>query len=124
MKRRESALRRLRLLQKAIVDREEQGETLRRMLPGGLAEKLRDEAELLELRGSPLELVAEGHEAGNVSHIVDCTGHRSGVSSLEPFHPTRSRATTPHPMTAASARAARAISRTAPPRVCSRPPAA
>jgi class 3 adenylate cyclase/ActR/RegA family two-component response regulator len=39
---RESALRRLRLLQKAIVDREEQGETLRRMLPGGLSEKLRD----------------------------------------------------------------------------------
>jgi class 3 adenylate cyclase/DNA-binding NarL/FixJ family response regulator len=37
----ESALRRLRLLQKAIVDREEQGETLSRMLPGGLAEKLR-----------------------------------------------------------------------------------
>jgi class 3 adenylate cyclase/DNA-binding NarL/FixJ family response regulator len=31
----ESALRRLRLLQKAIIDREEQGETLRRMLPGG-----------------------------------------------------------------------------------------
>jgi class 3 adenylate cyclase len=40
---RESALRRLRLLQKAIVDREEQGETLQRMLPGGLAAKLRDE---------------------------------------------------------------------------------
>ena len=40
---REGALRRLRLLQKAIVDREEQGETLRRMLPGGLAEKLRDD---------------------------------------------------------------------------------
>ena len=39
---RESALRRLRLLQKAIVDREEQGETLRRFLPGGVAEKLRD----------------------------------------------------------------------------------
>ena len=39
---RESALRRLRLLQKAIVDREEQGETLQRLLPGGLAEKLRD----------------------------------------------------------------------------------
>ncbi len=38
---RESALRRLRLLQKAIVDREEQGETLSRLLPGGLAEKLR-----------------------------------------------------------------------------------
>ena len=40
---REGALRRLRLLQKAIVDREEQGETLSRMLPGGLAEKLRSE---------------------------------------------------------------------------------
>jgi len=38
---RAGALRRLRLLQKAIVDREEQGETLSRMLPGGLAEKLR-----------------------------------------------------------------------------------
>ncbi len=38
---REGALRRLRLLQKAIVDREEQGETLSRLLPGRLAEKLR-----------------------------------------------------------------------------------
>ena len=37
----ESALRRLRLLQKAIIDREEQGETLSRLLPGGLAERLR-----------------------------------------------------------------------------------
>ncbi|MGB5755707.1 MAG: adenylate/guanylate cyclase domain-containing protein [Acidimicrobiales bacterium] len=39
----ESALRRLRLLQKAIVDREEQGETLSRLLPGGLADRLRDD---------------------------------------------------------------------------------
>ena len=37
----ESALQRLRLLHQAIVDREEQGETLSRLLPGGLAEKLR-----------------------------------------------------------------------------------
>src|SRR6516162_8648341 len=37
----QSALRRLRMLQKAIVDREEQGETLSRLLPSGLAEKLR-----------------------------------------------------------------------------------
>jgi len=37
----EGALLRLRLLHKAIVDREEQGETLSRLLPGGLAEKLR-----------------------------------------------------------------------------------
>ncbi len=37
----EGALRRLRLLHQCIVDREEQGETLSRLLPGGLAEKLR-----------------------------------------------------------------------------------
>src|SRR6266498_53691 len=37
------ALRRLRLLHQAIVDREEQGETLSRLLPSGLAEKLRYE---------------------------------------------------------------------------------
>ena len=44
---REAALRRLRLLQKAIVDREEQGETLSRLLPGGLAEKLRDDRDAI-----------------------------------------------------------------------------
>ena len=37
------SLRRLRLLHQAIVDREEQGETLSRLLPGGLAEKVRRE---------------------------------------------------------------------------------
>ena len=37
----DGALKRLRLLHQAIVDREEQGETLSRLLPGGLAEKLR-----------------------------------------------------------------------------------
>src|SRR5437667_133434 len=37
----QSALRRLRMLQQAIVDREEQGETLSRLLPSGLADKLR-----------------------------------------------------------------------------------
>ncbi|MGB6457384.1 MAG: adenylate/guanylate cyclase domain-containing protein [Streptosporangiaceae bacterium] len=40
----QGALQRLRLLHQAIVDREEQGETLSRLLPGGLAEKLRLEA--------------------------------------------------------------------------------
>jgi class 3 adenylate cyclase/FixJ family two-component response regulator len=39
----DAALRRLRLLHQAIVDREEQGETLSRLLPGGVAEKLRRE---------------------------------------------------------------------------------
>jgi adenylate cyclase len=39
----EGAIERLRLLHRAIVDREEQGETLSRLLPGGLAEKVRRE---------------------------------------------------------------------------------
>jgi adenylate cyclase len=39
----DAALRRLRMLHQAIVDREEQGETLSRLLPGGVAEKLRRE---------------------------------------------------------------------------------
>ena len=39
----QSALQRLRLLHRAIVDREEQGESLSRMLPGGLAQKLREQ---------------------------------------------------------------------------------
>jgi adenylate cyclase len=41
----QGALQRLRLLHQAIVDREEQGETLSRLLPGGLAEKLRHRAQ-------------------------------------------------------------------------------
>jgi adenylate cyclase len=40
----DSALKRLRLLYQAIVDREEQGEMLSRLLPGGLADKLRGQA--------------------------------------------------------------------------------
>src|SRR5215813_11669780 len=39
----QSALRRLRMLHQAIIDREEQGETLSRLLPSGLADKLRQE---------------------------------------------------------------------------------
>jgi class 3 adenylate cyclase/DNA-binding NarL/FixJ family response regulator len=39
----DGALQRLRQLHQAIVDREEQGETLSRLLPSGLAEKLRQE---------------------------------------------------------------------------------
>jgi class 3 adenylate cyclase/DNA-binding NarL/FixJ family response regulator len=36
----ESSIRRLQMLHRAIVEREEQGETLSRLLPGGVAEKL------------------------------------------------------------------------------------
>ena len=39
----QGALAQLRNLHQAIIDREEQGETLSRLLPGGLAEKLRHE---------------------------------------------------------------------------------
>src|SRR5947208_2267297 len=39
----QAALKRLRMLHEAIIDREEQGETLSRLLPGGVAEKLRAE---------------------------------------------------------------------------------
>ncbi len=39
----QDALKRLRLLHQAIVDREEQGETLSRLLPSGLADKLRQD---------------------------------------------------------------------------------
>lgn len=38
----EAALKRLRMLHQVIVDREEQGESLSRLLPGGVAEQLRD----------------------------------------------------------------------------------
>ena len=42
---RQGALNRLRMLHQAIVDREEQGETLSRLLPGGLAEKIRGQGQ-------------------------------------------------------------------------------
>ncbi len=41
----QGALNRLRMLHQAIVDREEQGETLSRLLPGGLAEKIRSHSQ-------------------------------------------------------------------------------
>ncbi|GII59648.1 hypothetical protein Pth03_80370 [Planotetraspora thailandica] len=45
---RQSALRRLRMLHTAILRREEQGETLSRLLPSGLADKLRRDREAVE----------------------------------------------------------------------------
>ncbi len=41
----QGALNRLKMLHQAIVDREEQGETLSRLLPGGLAEKIRGQGQ-------------------------------------------------------------------------------
>ena len=70
----DSALRRLRMLHQMIVDREEQGETLSRLLPGGLAEKLRAGGQAhRRVRG------ARGHRA-DVRHpqlLVDRRAHRA-----------------------------------------------
>jgi adenylate cyclase len=60
----EGAIRRLRLLHQCIVDREEQGETLSRLLPGGLAEKLR----------------REGRHIGK-TEMVECTVLMSDIRS-------------------------------------------
>ena len=49
-----SSLRRLRMLHEAIVNREEQGETLSRLLPGGVAEMLR----------------SQGRQAGETKELV------------------------------------------------------
>ncbi len=50
----QNSLRRLRMLHEAIVNREEQGETLSRLLPGGVADMLR----------------SEGREAGETKELV------------------------------------------------------
>jgi class 3 adenylate cyclase/DNA-binding response OmpR family regulator len=68
------SLKRLRLLHQAIVDREEQGETLSRLLPGGLAEKLR----------------SEGRQIGETERLVvtvlmaDIRGYSSIAESADP----------------------------------------
>ncbi len=68
----ERALRRLRLLQSAIVDREEQGETLSRLLPGGLAQKLRDDPDLA-LRTERLEVTVLMSDVRGYSAIAEMT---------------------------------------------------
>jgi class 3 adenylate cyclase/DNA-binding NarL/FixJ family response regulator len=69
-----SALKRLRFLHQAIVDREEQGEQLSRLLPGGLADLLR----------------SEGRQIGETEELVvtvlmgDIRGYSSIAESTEP----------------------------------------
>jgi adenylate cyclase len=60
----DGAIRRLRLLHQCIVDREEQGETLSRLLPGGLVEKLR----------------RDGRDIGR-TEMVECTVLMSDIRS-------------------------------------------
>lgn len=63
----DSALERLRTLQRAIAQREEQGEVLSRLLPGGLAEKLRRDGrrigETVELEVTVLMSDIRGYSA-------------------------------------------------------------
>ena len=66
---------RLRMLQQAIVDREEQGETLSRFLPGGLAEKLRTDR--------------AGHRPRPNASTSPCSCPTSGATRPSPSTPTR-----------------------------------
>jgi class 3 adenylate cyclase/ActR/RegA family two-component response regulator len=68
----ERALRRLRLLHSAILDREEQGETLSRLLPGGLAQRLRDDPHLAE-RTERLEVTVLMSDVRGYSAIAEMT---------------------------------------------------
>ncbi len=79
----EGALRRLRLLQAAIVDREEQGETLSRLLPGGLAQKLRDDRGAAE-RTERLEVTVLMSDVRGYSAIAETTDPRCWPASSTP----------------------------------------
>ena len=68
----ESALRRLRLLQRAIVAREEQGETLNRLLPSGLAERLRADSTAFD-RTERLEVTVLMSDVRGYSGIAERT---------------------------------------------------
>jgi len=85
----EGGLRRLRMLHQAIVEREEQGESLSRLLPGGIAEKLRaaggriGETERLtvsvlmsDIRG--YSTIAEHSDCGALAHQLNT--HRAEMN--------------------------------------------
>jgi len=69
-----SSLRRLRMLHQAIVEREEQGETLSRLLPGGVAEMVRREGGRI---GETTELVV-------TVLMSDIRGYASIAETAEP----------------------------------------
>ena len=70
------SLRRLRLLHEAIVDREEQGETLSRLLPGGVAEKLRREG----------RHIGESEELVVTVLMADIRGYSAIAETTDPSH--------------------------------------
>jgi class 3 adenylate cyclase/ActR/RegA family two-component response regulator len=75
------ALRRLRMLHQAIVDREEQGETLSRLLPGGLVEKLRRDGHRLG-ESEELEVTVLMSDIRGYSGIAERTEPRALASQL------------------------------------------
>lgn len=77
----DSALRRLRMLHQAIVDREEQGETLSRLLPGGLAEKLRREGKHIG-ESEELEVTVLMSDIRSYSSIAERTAPRQLAAQL------------------------------------------
>ena len=70
---RRGALRRLRLLHTALLRREEQGETLSRLLPSGLAEKLRTDAGAATGRTERLEVTVLMSDVRGYSTIAEHT---------------------------------------------------
>ena len=83
----DGALRRLRMLHQAIVDREEQGETLSRLLPGGLAEKLRREG----------RHIGETEEVEVTVLMSDIRGYSAIAERADPTAPRRASSTSTGP---------------------------
>ena len=84
-------LRRLRLLHQAIVEREEQGETLSRLLPGGLAEKLRREGSAIGQTETLVVTVLMSDIRG-YSAIAEATGPTQLASQLNAHRAEMNRA--------------------------------
>ena len=87
----DSALRRLRMLHQAIVDREEQGETLSRLLPGGLAEKLRKEGRKIG-ESEELEVTVLMSDIRSYSSIAERTSPTQLAAQLNEHRAAMNRA--------------------------------
>ena len=89
------ALRRLRLLHTAILQREEQGETLSRLLPGGLADKLRSDRGAAERTERLTVTVLMSDVRGYTTLAETCRSDPPGRSAERPSkgheccHPVR-----------------------------------
>ena len=87
----DSALRRLRMLHQMIVDREEQGETLSRLLPGGLAEKLRVEGKHIG-ESEELEVTVLMSDIRSYSSIAERTAPTQLAAQLNEHRAAMNRA--------------------------------